>query len=173
MYDPRDPLSDEPVPAHIDELDDRDDPTAVELRWLVLKLLGEVGGDPRYATELDVRYVILAVERWTQEREQSEQLHHLCRGLYLMAHELYRAALTEFENALDGHADGDLGPLSQLALEAHAFSLLRLGCERDALTEFERLLRQEVAEEQAPDTANHTAELLGVVRLARTPPDER
>ena len=152
---------------------DRDhDPTApfgetteevgVELHWLTLKLLDLIGGNPRLAIGLDPRLILLSIERRSEE-ESDELAAHLSRGLYLMAHGLHRAALVEFEAVLDGRADGDLEPFPRLALEAHAFALLRIGCDSDALRELERLFDQEVADEEEPDDL---AELRGATRAA-------
>jgi len=143
---------------------------AAEVRWLTLELLEQVGGNPRYATELDVRRILLAVERWTDaDAEEPTPSGQVARGLYLMTYELYRPALRQFERALDGRIDGDLDPLARLALEAHAFSLLHIGCEADAREEFERLIRRQLEEESgaesAPSAVAHVTELVAVLRL--------
>lgn len=150
---------------------DRDDQrTAIEVRWLALELLEVVGGNPRYATELDVRRILLGIERWTDaDADEPTPAGQVTRGLYLMVHHLYRPALRQFERALDGRADGELEPLDRLALEAHAFSLLHIGCEQDAREEFERLLRRQLdADDDAqPDEScgDHVTELVTIMRL--------
>ncbi|MFB6351594.1 MAG: hypothetical protein ABEN55_20065 [Bradymonadaceae bacterium] len=159
-----------PSTSSFDSEDERAD---IEVRWLTLELLEVVGGQPRYATELDVRRILLAIERWTDADAPSPTAAgQVCRGLYLMTYGLHRPALHEFERALDGRVDGELEPIARLALEAHAFSLLHIGCERDAREEFERLIRRQLTEQTdeadadpAPAAVEHVTELVAVLRL--------
>jgi len=139
-----------------------------DVRWLTLKLLESIGGNPRYATELDTRRILMAIEREADADEtEPTAAGQLCRGLYLMAHGLHRTALTQFERALDGRIDGELDPVSRVALEAHAFGLLHIGSEQDARDEFERLMRRQLDRdpEPAPEVVGRVAELVSMLRL--------
>lgn len=154
------------LPAMPSARDDRR--ASLEVRWLTLKLLDLVGGNARFATELDVRRILMAIERRADADEtEPKPAGQVCRGLYLMAHGLHRPALAQFERALDGRADGELDPVARLALEAHAFALLHIGCEEDARDEFERLIHRQIDRDPEPSPAvvGRVAELVSILRM--------
>lgn len=143
-------------------------PRKPELRWLGLRLLELAGGDTSRAAPLDPRSVV----RRTAEAYSGEHLDELrgvARGLYLMAHNLYRAALAAFESVIGEHARGELDEFAELALEAHAFCLLRLDCRRDARAEFERLVREKLRDGRDTESPTRIATLVGLLRVLDTP----
>lgn len=157
-----------PAAASIPPVDRDDRRAAIVLRWLTLKLLEAVDGNPRYATEIGVCRLLIAIERRTDADEtEPTPAGQVCRGLYLMAHSLYRPALALFERALEGGADEELDPVSRLALEAHAFAMMHIGCERDAREEFERLIDRQLEErpDPAPDAVEPVDELVTMLEL--------
>lgn len=116
------------------------EPASPDVRWLTLKMLELIGGNPREARHLNARSILLGIESCTDAAAEETTVEgQVARGLYLMTYELHRLALRQFERALDGQVAGDPAPIARLALEAHAFGLLHIGCERDAKREFERL----------------------------------
>ena len=143
--------------------------TPIDVRWLTLELLELVGGNRQHAADLDARRILLALERRTDaDAKTPTATGQVCRGLYLMTYGLHRTALRQFERALDGRIEGDLEPIARLALEAHAFALLHIGCERDGREEFERLIRRQLDgadAEPAPAAVEHVTELVTILRL--------
>ncbi len=168
----RDELFCEEVPSTIEltgQTASSPEPADLEVRWLTLELLELIGGHPREARHLNSRTILLGVESCADAgAPEPTATGQVTRGVYLMSYGLYRPALRQFERALDGRIDEALEPIARLALEAHAFSLLRIGCERDAREEFERLIRRQLGEgaEPAPAALDHVTELVGILRIS-------
>jgi hypothetical protein len=139
----------------------------LDVRWLTLQLLELIGGNPHGARHLNARSILLGIESCTDAAAEETTVEgQVARGLYLMTYGLHRPALQQFERALDGHVVGNLAPIARLALEAHAFALLHIGCEEDARGEFERLITRQLEEgaEPAPEVVDHVTELVSVVK---------
>lgn len=138
-----------------------------ELEWLSRRLVELTGAQPGETAQNRPLGAAMETAR-SANGDNANHVRRLARGLYLMAHNLFRAALVEFETVLSGRPEDEFEPVSELALEAHAFGLLRLGCRQDAREEFDRLVREKLRHERQYEEPARTATLVGLLRVLET-----
>lgn len=138
-----------------------------ELEWLSRRLIERTGVQPAEVARNRPLRAALDVAR-RSSGDHAGHIRRLARGLDLMAHNLFRAALVEFETVLAERPSDEFEPISELALEAHAFGLLRLGCRHDAREEFEHLVRDKLRHERQYEEPAPTATLVGLLRVLET-----
>jgi len=134
---------------------------------------------------IGVRLLRLATGRWpdqpyrqspevltevsdTYGGEDPERMRRLCQGYLLMAHGHVEAARHEFDELLQTHTSPDREPFWNVALEAHAACLRRLGYETEALTEYLYLLQQSVHPDTGGSNLDRCARFYGLARSLAT-----